>query len=860
MSLVERGRELAHLEGVFVRSLGGRCQIVSIRGFAGAGKSELLHAFTEKAVREGALVLSAIAASAERAVPLGVLHQLLAAASTPLAGGTTLSRYLDQGTGTDPALAMPGPPSRGTLTQLMRELHGELARLARSHPLVIAVDDAQHADPASLECLLYIIRRLRQASVLVVLTESAHSRWPDPLVHAELVRQPGYRTIRLAALSDRGVHRVLADDLGGPVGAELAAAHHRATGGNPLLLRALLDDRRAAPGPAADGTGGVVAGTAFCSSVVACVRRSGPELTAVARALAVLDRPGEPALLGQLTGLGRPAVAQALHALGELGILDGGRFRHGTARLAVLGDVPAAERADLHRRAAGGLSGTDGPGAGVRPGPGSAAEPVTGPAAPVPAAVASAGSAGALAWSLLWQGRLDEAVEVLQRLAAGTGAGIAPDAAGAGGAGLADLRDWLRLTFPALAGHLPEPPGARPPTPPAAAGLLLQVLGHGGDEDSAEMAESLLRRIRLGADAVDAAEAALLALACADRPDRAAVWCDRLLADAAIGTAPTGRARLSAVRAEIALRQGDLRAARKHGDAALTRPVPTGWGVAGAGLTATLVLAETLTGDLAGAAGRLDRMLPPGALASRYGLGYLHARGWHHLEANRAQEALADFLACGDRARRWDMDLPALVPWRSGAALAHLRLGAAGPARTLAEEQLARPGGDRPGTRGSTLVVLARASEPHQRLQLLHEAVGELQGTGNRLEQARALAALSRAYRTLGEHGRAGTVASRARQLAQECGAEPLRRALGRHLEVRQVPDPRRASATPVPTVLSEAERRVAALASRGHTNREIAATLYITVSTVEQHLTRVYRKLNVTRRTDLSERLIPAS
>lgn len=51
---------------------------------------------------------------------------------------------------------------------------------------------------------------------------------------------------------------------------------------------------------------------------------------------------------------------------------------------------------------------------------------------------------------------------------------------------------------------------------------------------------------------------------------------------------------------------------------------------------------------------------------------------------------------------------------------------------------------------------------------------------------------------------------------------------------------------------LSEAERRVGALAAQGRTNREIASKLCITVSTVEQHLTRVYRKLSVKRRKDL--------
>jgi DNA-binding CsgD family transcriptional regulator len=54
------------------------------------------------------------------------------------------------------------------------------------------------------------------------------------------------------------------------------------------------------------------------------------------------------------------------------------------------------------------------------------------------------------------------------------------------------------------------------------------------------------------------------------------------------------------------------------------------------------------------------------------------------------------------------------------------------------------------------------------------------------------------------------------------------------------------------PPQLSDAELRVAALAAEGHSNREIANRLFITVSTVEQHLTRVYRKLKVRRRTDL--------
>ncbi|HUK95749.1 MAG TPA: AAA family ATPase [Gaiellaceae bacterium] len=55
---------------------------------------------------------------------------------------------------------------------------------------------------------------------------------------------------------------------------------------------------------------------------------------------------------------------------------------------------------------------------------------------------------------------------------------------------------------------------------------------------------------------------------------------------------------------------------------------------------------------------------------------------------------------------------------------------------------------------------------------------------------------------------------------------------------------------------LTEAERRVAELAAAGRTNKEIAAELFMGVSTVEAHLSRVYRKLGIRSRTELAAQL----
>ncbi|GAA5071921.1 DNA-binding CsgD family transcriptional regulator [Thermocatellispora tengchongensis] len=466
------------------------------------------------------------------------------------------------------------------------------------------------------------------------------------------------------------------------------------------------------------------------------------------------------------------------------------------------------------------------------------------------------GDAVVLARALLWHGRHDEAREVLERLGECADPHDRETAAE-----LAVVRPWLRCSHPAFLACLRRPgPAQQRATMPSvglsrrlqAASALATVLTRGPRADVAGAVERVLRGSRPDEMSMDTVENALLALTYGGHPERAEPWCDRFAEDAATRNAPGRRARLAAIRAEIALRRGDLPAAERHAAHALEIiPIPS-WGVAVGAPLATLVLAATAMGRYEVGGDHLDRPVPDAMFHTRYGLHYLHARAAYELATGHLALALRDFELCGELMERWGLDVPGLVPWRAGAAETLLRMGRHRQARRLIEDQLARCSGA-PRVQGMTLRLRAAAGEPRHRAAPLRQAADLLQSSGgDRYELARVLADLSAALQEAGESRRAGMIARRARALAEECAAEPLTRTLATPPPRPLEPGPSRADA-----LLSEAERRVAALAAIGYTNREIADRLYVTVSTVEAHLTRTYRKLNIKRRAGLPASLL---
>jgi DNA-binding CsgD family transcriptional regulator len=264
----------------------------------------------------------------------------------------------------------------------------------------------------------------------------------------------------------------------------------------------------------------------------------------------------------------------------------------------------------------------------------------------------------------------------------------------------------------------------------------------------------------------------------------------------------------------------------------------------------SLMLTAIATRKHEDAVEHLRTPVPEAMFETPYGLLYLCARGEYYLATGRTQAALADFQACGDRMVKWGLDLPGLVPWRTKAAEAYLVMGDTLRARELSKEQLARVGSRPSRTRGISLRALAVTSHPGQRTPLLRESAELLRDSGARLELAYTFTELSNTHLALGERSRAHWAARQARDLAERCGAHSLAHTI--EITDPGLREPVNGVETKPLTQLSDAERRVAMLAAYGYTNCQIARKLYITVSTVEQHLTRVYRKLGVAGRAEL--------
>jgi DNA-binding CsgD family transcriptional regulator/tetratricopeptide (TPR) repeat protein len=341
---------------------------------------------------------------------------------------------------------------------------------------------------------------------------------------------------------------------------------------------------------------------------------------------------------------------------------------------------------------------------------------------------------------------------------------------------------------------------------------------------------------------------AILVLLRAERFDAAERAIEQLAADArSSGEAPSV-AGAAFLRSELALLHGDVARAVAEAGAAVEagRQGEFLWAVPIwlANLVEALVERDELdAADAALAADGMAGPLPP----SYWFTPVVLARGRLRLAQGRTQEAADDLLGGAADLDRVGISAP-YHPWPADAARALAALGKQDEALRLLDLRLeeARVWGTAP-----PLAALLRARGALTGdLDVLREAVAIAEGPPARFEHAKALTELGAALRRGNQRAAAREPLHAALELARAGGALAVARRA--HAELEATGEKLRPLIAGGVESLTPSERRVADLAAEGQSNREIAQSLFLTVKTVETHLSNAYRKLGVRSRTEL--------
>jgi DNA-binding CsgD family transcriptional regulator len=370
--LVGRELELGALDAAVAGTAAGNGRVVLVAGDAGIGKTALLRSFTARA-REA--VLTGECSETGTALPFGPFVEILRAASAAfppdivdrsLQGhARELVRFLPERTGAhvESASSTERFQSHESFTMFF-------ADLARSRPLVLAVEDIHFADPATLELLPYLARRVRDDRVLIILTyrgDELHRLHPLRPVLAELERSPRTTHVQLRPLVAAETSLMLQAALGlsDPPTSEFRRALDDVCEGNPFFIEEVLKTL-AQRGDLVYRDGGwqrdkEVHDIAIPESVRGAVHQRVHALASdaqrILRVAAVIGRRFDFDLLQQVSALPERTVLDALAAAHEAQLIveagdprgDQFSFRHALTREAVLAELLQREQRSLHR-------------------------------------------------------------------------------------------------------------------------------------------------------------------------------------------------------------------------------------------------------------------------------------------------------------------------------------------------------------------------------------------------------------------------------------------------------------------------------------------------------------------------------
>jgi DNA-binding CsgD family transcriptional regulator len=348
VEIVGREAELAELHRALDAAEHGSSPCLVLLGEPGTGKTLLLRELVRLAGTRGYGVASGAATELEQSVPFRALNQALEAPTRRLPPERLA--HLGAEHLAELATIVPGlagarrrraalPAERYMLHDAVRELLGNLAEEA---PLVLALDDLQWADEATLELIGHLVRHRTPARLVLALAHRSREA-PPALVEAfaSAARDGALVELELSPLSRHQADQLLGDDLP----ARRRHLLYEESGGNPFYLVELARAARAGPRRSHEPEVDAPAQASVPRAVAASIRSELARLTDRSRltlqAAAVSGDPFEPGLVAEIAQLDRGEVLTAVDELVRLELARPAespgrfRFRHPIVRRAV---------------------------------------------------------------------------------------------------------------------------------------------------------------------------------------------------------------------------------------------------------------------------------------------------------------------------------------------------------------------------------------------------------------------------------------------------------------------------------------------------------------------------------------------
>jgi predicted ATPase/DNA-binding CsgD family transcriptional regulator len=355
--LVGRAPELALLRDALAAALAGRGGLVLIGGEAGIGKTTLAEALASEARAGGARALIGHCYALAETPPYGPWAEAIAA--------------LPPDAAPSPALAdLAAGAGAASQAALFAQVWDALAGLAAGRPLVVVLDDLHWADPASLELLRFLARRLAGVPILILVTYRADElgrHHPLSATLPLLVGEARAGRLDLRPLDEAGLRALVGDRYALPAGdgARLVAYLRVRTEGNPFfvgeLLRALREEGTLNHDGAAWRLGdlaGVRIPLLLRQVLDARLDRLGPVARDLLTVAAVIGQEVPLDLWGAVGGTDEDSLLAALAPALEARLLaeaDDGmavRFVHALVREALYEGLHPLRRRGWHRRVA----------------------------------------------------------------------------------------------------------------------------------------------------------------------------------------------------------------------------------------------------------------------------------------------------------------------------------------------------------------------------------------------------------------------------------------------------------------------------------------------------------------------------